>query len=300
MKLPDQIFKQAADNALDVIMITAVDFDDPGNNTIVYVNDAFVELFGYSKQEIIGQSPRVLQGPNTDPATRDKIRAALTQGLPVTSEIINYGKHGQEFWIDLKMVPLFNSDNEITHFLFIERDLSSRKNREQQLYQEATIDGLTQIYNRQHTYQLAAKAIEKASRYKSPLCALLLDIDHFKQVNDNFGHVVGDKVLKKLAQLITQEVRSSDIFGRVGGEEFFILLPEVPLEQAQVFAERVRARVHAATWEEAGLSTALSISVGVAEFDNDHLESLISKADHALYQAKNLGRNRVESFKEAK
>ncbi|NVJ51693.1 MAG: diguanylate cyclase [Gammaproteobacteria bacterium] len=294
MSLPDHIFKQAADNALDIIMITEANFSDPGNNRIVYVNDAFVELFGYSKEEIIGQSPRVLQGPNSDLEIRNKIRAALTQGLPVQGEIVNYGKDGREFWIDLKMVPLFDSENAITHFLFIERDLSRRKNREQQLYQEATIDGLTNIFNRQHTYQLAAQAIEKTQRYQHSLSVLLLDIDHFKQVNDNFGHPVGDKVLGKLADIIGQDVRSTDIFGRVGGEEFFILLPEENIESAKIFAERVRLHIEQTDWSDTGLEGPLTISIGVASFANDNLESLIAKADQALYQAKRKGRNRVE------
>ncbi len=295
--LPQYIFKQALDNALDIIVISEVNPSDPGNNTIVYVNDAFTQLFGYSSEEIIGKSARLLQGEDTDFETRDKIRNALANGWPVHTEIANYGKDGKKFWIDLKMVPLYDDRGEVTHFLFIERDLSSRKSREEQLYYEATTDGLTQIYNRQHTYQLASMAIEKAIRYQSEVCVLMFDIDHFKRVNDNYGHPVGDRVLTRLASEMKQQIRKADILGRVGGEEFFIMLPEINVNEAGIFAERIRKRVKAIDWQEIGINDPLTISVGVASFYNDNLESIIEKADKALYEAKNTGRDKVCYYK---
>ncbi len=295
--LPQYIFKQALDNALDIIVISEVNPSDPGNNTIVYVNDAFTQLFGYGFEEIIGKSARLLQGEDTDFETRDKIRNALANGWPVHTEIANYSKDGKKFWIDLKMVPLYDDRGEVTHFLFIERDLSSRKSREEQLYHEATIDGLTQIYNRQHTYQLASMTIEKAIRYQSELCVLMFDIDHFKRVNDTYGHPVGDKVLTRLASEMKQQIRKADILGRVGGEEFFIMLPEINVDEAGIFAERIRKRVKAIDWQSIGLNDPLTISVGVAHFNNDNLESIIEKADKALYEAKNSGRDKVCYYK---
>jgi diguanylate cyclase (GGDEF)-like protein/PAS domain S-box-containing protein len=292
MELPDAIFKQALDNALDIILITDVDHQDPGNNTIVYVNDAFVSQFGYSKEEIIGQSPRILQGNETDSDTRNRIRKALKEGQPIHAEIVNYDKWGNRYWIELKMVPLYDQSGAVSHFLFIERDLSQQKQKELQLYQEATIDGLTQIFNRQHTYQLAGKALQQASRYKGRLSVILFDIDHFKQVNDTFGHPVGDRVLVKIAQTIRQEIRKADIFGRVGGEEFLLLLPKISVDNASCFAERIRSRVAELQWDDTPIAKPITISLGITQYhQKDSLEDLIARADQALYQAKHKGRN---------
>lgn len=296
LDLPHNIFKQAVDNALDIIVITEVNSADPGNNRIVYVNDAFIQHFGYERDEVIGKSPRILQGEDTNDETRFKIREALTNGWPIDAEIINYDKDGNKYWIDLKMVPLYGDDDHVTHYLFIERDLSERKSKEQQLYEKATIDDLTQVFNRHHTYQLASQAIEKAQRYNTTLSAIMLDIDHFKQVNDTYGHPTGDKVLTQLAKLIRDQVRKADIVGRVGGEEFFILLPEVSVEEAHAMAERIRSSVERKSWQATGVKKGISISLGVTEYNNDNLESLIAKSDKSLYYAKENGRNRAVKY----
>lgn len=293
MHLPDHLFRQAVDNALDIVMITEVDMEDPGNNKIVYVNDAFCDLFLYSRDEIIGRSPRILQGEDTSDESRNKIRHALKTGQSVHTEIVNYDKAGNKHWIDLKMVPLFDVDFCVTHFLFIERDSSERKQKERQLYHDATIDSLTGIFNRHHTYQIAKHAIEKASRYQTELSFMLLDIDHFKKVNDTYGHPVGDKVLKQLAQLLSSDIRAVDTVGRVGGEEFCVLLPEIDEVSATEIAERIRHNVEEFDWSSLGLKHPLTISIGLTHFDRDNLDSLIKKADVALYNAKNQGRNRV-------
>ncbi len=294
MELPDAIFKQALDNALDIIIITNVNQKDPGDNTIVYVNDAFVRHFGYSKEEIIGQSPRLLQGEETDMEARNRIRDALREGQSVQSEIINYDKQGNKYWIDLKMVPLFDNNGTVSHFLFIERDLSQRKKREKKLYQEATIDGLTQIYNRHHTHQLGHKVVEHANRYKGRLSAILFDIDHFKRVNDSYGHPIGDKVLEKLADTVNQQVRKADIFGRIGGEEFLILLPKISINNALAFANRIREKVSQIDWQPIGIPHSITISLGVVQFQTgESFDTFTTRADQALYKAKNSGRNRA-------
>jgi diguanylate cyclase (GGDEF)-like protein/PAS domain S-box-containing protein len=294
MELPDRIFKQALDNALDIIIITNVDHQDPGNNSIVYVNDAFVHHFGYTKDEIIGQSPRILQGDETDIETRHRIRQALRDGQSIHAEIVNYDKFGNQYWIDLKMVPLYNEQGELSHFLFIERDLSSHKQREHQLYQEATVDGLTQIFNRHHTYQLAYQTLQQANRYKGRLSVILFDIDHFKQINDSYGHQAGDQVLYTIAQTISKQIRKADIFGRVGGEEFLLILPKIDIDNAVCFANRIRHSIATLRWNKTNITQAVTISLGVSQYsEGESLETLIARADQALYQAKNNGRNKV-------
>ena len=167
------------------------------------------------------------------------------------------------------------------------------KQRTEELERLATTDELTQVYNRRKLYELADYEIERSIRYKQPLSLLVLDIDHFKRINDNHGHDIGDKVLVLFSKTIMNMIRQPDIFGRVGGEEFVLILPSTDLEKAISFAERIRQSIEEETFPEIGNIT---ISIGVTEcIEDDKIHPLFKRADNALYDAKNSGRNKVIS-----
>lgn len=160
----------------------------------------------------------------------------------------------------------------------------------------ATIDGLTGIYNRRHLFDLAVREFERAARYVRPLSLILLDIDHFKYVNDTYGHPVGDQALRLLSGRIQANLREVDIFGRYGGEEFMILLPEIQLEDAFVVGERLRQEIAGMQIDTPVCGLSITASFGVASLDlrvDWSLDSLIQRADEALYMAKDAGRDRV-------
>lgn len=161
----------------------------------------------------------------------------------------------------------------------------------------AAKDELTGLNNRRNLMKLLQKEIERAQRYGSPLSAVMIDIDHFKDFNDNYGHQAGDVILMEVAQLITAASREIDVIGRYGGEEFLVVLPETHVDQAIVYAERLRSTVEHFGRERQKTypSCHLSISVGVTSLlrERDDLEQLIHRVDHALYAAKDRGRNRV-------
>lgn len=167
--------------------------------------------------------------------------------------------------------------------------------RNQELLQLASTDLLTGLANRRAIMQQAMVEIRRANRYQKDLAVLMLDIDHFKQINDQHGHAAGDKVLVEFADLCRQSIRDTDLAGRYGGEEFFILLPEIDVKTAILSAERIRMTVaeHAFTLRD---NTVLNItcSLGIAMYlpDRDDLDKLLLRADQALYQAKHQGRNR--------
>ncbi len=157
----------------------------------------------------------------------------------------------------------------------------------------ANTDGLTRVSNRRHLEMLLTEEEQRTARYGNPFCVLLLDIDHFKRVNDAFGHDVGDEVLREMADLLFKSVRSVDHVGRWGGEEFLLILPEVGLEEARLSAMRLKGLIETHPFEPAGPITA---SFGVAEFNqSEGLGALIKRADAALYGAKEEGRNRVRT-----
>lgn len=158
----------------------------------------------------------------------------------------------------------------------------------------AITDALTSLYNRRGLFELGEREIERAHRFDRPLTAIMGDIDYFKQVNDTFGHAVGDEVLKLVALALTNSVRKVDIIGRYGGDEFVILLPEIDLDGGMIVAERLRERVKSTVFKTQIARVAVSISLGIAGLTDEmqDLKSLLEKADQALYQAKTGGRDR--------
>jgi two-component system cell cycle response regulator len=168
---------------------------------------------------------------------------------------------------------------------------------QQRMYEAALYDSLTKAFNKKHLLERLPAELAYAKRHNSPLSMLMFDVDHFKKVNDNFGHLAGDYVLARLGKLTQAAIRSEDIFARYGGEEFSIVSRGVDLSKAGLFAERLRLLVETTEFDHDGTRIPVTISIGVAAIPeiavNDHLE-LIAAADSALYMAKRGGRNRVE------
>jgi diguanylate cyclase (GGDEF)-like protein len=159
----------------------------------------------------------------------------------------------------------------------------------------AITDSLTKVNNRRRFFDLAEQEFERSRRYNRPLSLIMLDIDHFKRVNDTYGHAAGDTVLERLAQLCQKSLREVDVFARYGGEEFVILLPETTSIEAQLTAERIRQLVARTPIEITGDSLTITISFGIVELDKDckNVEELLDRSDQAMYASKRNGRNRV-------
>jgi len=162
-----------------------------------------------------------------------------------------------------------------------------------ELYQDSISDGLTGIYQRRYLDLRLKEEMHSAMRYQHPLSLMMLDVDHFKQVNDRFGHSTGDEVLKKLASIMIQGTRLSDVVGRYGGEEFMIIVPHINQRDVEIVAERIRRSI--ANCDINGIR--VTVSIGIAHFDGrpDKVEydRLLELADGALYEAKETGRNKL-------
>jgi len=172
--------------------------------------------------------------------------------------------------------------------------ISSRRHR-RQLAKLANHDSLTGLPNRRRTYELGVAAMAKAASSQSPLTVAVIDLDHFKSINDRCGHAAGDKVLQQFAQVCRQAVRDYDIFGRWGGEEFLLVMPGAPLDIALIALERLRSLAAAIELPSTGAGLRVALSAGLASFDADvtTLDELIARADAALYKAKHEGRDLV-------
>lgn len=196
---------------------------------------------------------------------------------------------GRTFEID--RVPIQRNFRSLGHVWFIQ-DISARKKKEQELVALATTDALTGLHNRRSFLDILRQQL-KLSKPHWPGAFMLLDIDHFKRVNDTYGHPAGDLVIHNIAQAIRDSLRQDDITGRLGGEEFAVLLPKANMQQAMHLAERIRERVAATPTITQTETIYVTISVGVALLYGQDENSVQSQADQALYQAKNAGRNRV-------
>lgn len=160
----------------------------------------------------------------------------------------------------------------------------------QNMEEIAITDGLTGLYNHRFVRQRLEEEISKARRYKRKLSVIMLDIDHFKKLNDTQGHQYGDYVLKKIAEILQQSVRNTDTIGRYGGEEFIIVCSETGLAESYMLANRLRAEIERSQFKR---QVQVTISGGVAELHEENIQQLVEKADRCLYSAKRLGRNRI-------
>jgi diguanylate cyclase (GGDEF)-like protein len=174
-------------------------------------------------------------------------------------------------------------------------DITDLVDNAKQMEQLATIDSMTGLYNRRHFMTLAAAEWSRFQRYYRPLSVLMIDVDHFKSVNDRYGHAVGDQALVSVVNACLEGKRSSDIVGRIGGEEFAMLLPETDLYQARIVADRICKAVAATTLRahEVHFKVTASIGFAAATVSMSGFEALLNAADQALYQAKDQGRNRI-------
>ncbi len=188
-------------------------------------------------------------------------------------------------------------------YYFISRLLRKINEAQRKLVELATIDDLTQLCNRRYFFERFNQEMERAKRYQRPLSCLILDIDHFKQVNDTYGHLSGDQVLIDIAQILRNNCRQSDLAGRYGGEELIILLPETDSPGAMIIAERIREMIEQhQTVDDRGEIIRVTVSMGVVSLTGPELEKMdkneriVQYADDALLRAKKDGRNRIEIY----
>lgn len=265
---------------------------------ITYVNPAAERLFGHPPGALIGADLTVLMPARFRRAHRAGLKRLIETGRSTTVDrtvpLTGLDKSGIEFPIELSLSQY--KQGKGIDVIGVIRDMTVRNSLLEQLEERAATDYLTGLWNRQAFDKKLDDERQRAGRYAKPLSLLMADLDNFKEYNDHYGHQAGDMVLKSIADVFRQAVRSTDMVARYGGEEIAVVLPESNLDQAVLLAKRILIAVRKLGIEHAALPGGgpLTVSIGAAGLTaDDSGEDLLRKADLALYQAKNSGRNRL-------
>ena len=290
-------FRLAMDCSLDSIYLT-----DPATMKFVDVNAVACTRLGYTREQLLELGPQHVLGRDLETIRHEYEEVIATGERGTSAESRFVRSDGSERWTEIHRRALRVNDKWL--IITIGRDITERKAAEEdlrraleQLEQLALQDPLTGLANRRRFKERFDYDVAQAARTKTPLSLLMVDIDHFKAINDEYGHLAGDTCLKALARLLTATVRAIDLVARFGGEEFVVLLPDTSVSQSFIAGERMRCAVQArpVAIREDTPPVAVTVSVGAAtsEGSSPKLEEILARADEAVYRAKRAGRNQV-------
>lgn len=253
---------------------------------ITDVSNALCAIFGLSKNKIIGKRHFELLGNNGKGPMYEDIRASLLEGKAYEAEFqVQLQDH--ELWTRTLISPEYDEEDNLIGYVAFSHDITKEKMIEEHSY----TDELTQLYNRKKFNEELDAAIKLFDRYQENISLILFDIDKFKKINDTHGHLIGDKILKELAKIVTENIRECDTIARWGGEEFVIILPKTTQENAIVIANKLRQKIKE---HHFGIKGSVTCSFGITVLkEGDTTISVIKRVDDLLYQAKNDGRDKI-------
>ncbi len=283
-----RLLNAAINNATQAIFIT------DHRAKIVWFNHALSVISGYEAEEIMGSTPHMFSSGNHTSHIWDEMWLEIQKGTDWTGDVVNRRKQGTLYSVLQSITPLYNDQGQLTHFLSVQQDVSEKKEMEQKIAHLAYHDTLTGLPNRSLFNDRMQQAITQSKRDKSKFSLLFIDLDGFKEVNDTYGHAVGDMLLKVVAERLTLCVREGDTVARLGGDEFIVLLRATASERNLVqIAAKIIDRV-GTPYELGNYIARVTASIGISRYPSDasNAETLMSYADEAMYQAKHTGKNR--------
>jgi len=292
----------------------------------VYISKADENLRGIPHEQVIGtsvwdfyppQGKAILLAAIEARNAREARGERVTQ--PLYIETPQLRGDGSEVWVETVSTRIYDESGKLTGYIGVTRNIEERRRYQamqetanqqlqaqlaeitvlqNQLREKAMRDGLTGLYNRHYLHETLPRELARAEREAQPLAVVMIDIDHFKAINDTHGHMAGDQALQRIAEILLQQTRDSDLVCRFGGEEFLVALPGMTLQDALTRTERWRAAIAAIRLEHAGRCFQLTASLGIAAFPDHgrHDATLLENADTALYAAKHAGRDRIRAY----
>ncbi len=304
----EEMLRKLMDSIPDLVLVCDIE----GNLT--YVNKSIRTILGYDPKEEDRMPSNVLSFLDKEEieTARNNMQRLLKEEIgPIEYRCIK--RDGSYINVEVNSTVLREASSEPFGYVFVTRDITERKKVQEELrrskeeieqanneliksnylLQEQSIrDSLTNLYNHRFIMELLGQEIRKTLQNKAVLCLMMLDIDYFKRVNDNYGHQTGDRVLSAVSKLIQLNIRDNDYAGRYGGEEFMILLPEIRILEAYDIAEKIRKSIQNYSFTKKNLN--VTISIGLTEYHSEDVKAFVNRADTLLYRAKENGRNRTE------
>lgn len=276
------LLSEALNQAHDPILVTDCEA------RIVFVNAAFERLTGYRAEEVLGGTPALLGSGDQGADFYREMWETLLSRQPFQARFLNRRKDGSCYYVEQSIAPVLDARGRLTHFVSTSWQVDDLVERERVLHAMASQDKLTGLLTRRAGDEVLQSAFHDHLADGRSLSVIICDIDHFKGVNDRFGHLAGDRVIQQVTRAIARQVRASDSTIRWGGEEFMVVI-HADMRGAKELAERLRKAVEGLQDEEVG---AVTLSLGVAEvLPRESIEQLLGRADGALYRAKRNGRN---------
>jgi diguanylate cyclase (GGDEF)-like protein/PAS domain S-box-containing protein len=316
LRSSEEHFRMLAENMADIVWCTDAWM------RFTYVNAADQSVRGYTREEVIGSYVLDNLTPQGKDILAEKFRErrelemSAKHGVALKYELPMHHKNGSEVWVEMSSVPIYASDGTINGYQGVARDVSGRRQHEENLlqmqqqlesrlnevaeeksvFQElATHDPLTGLYNRRHLEDALPLELARSTRDGKQLAIIMLDLDHFKNINDQYGHAAGDEILKALAGLLKNGARESDLICRYGGEEFVAIMPNMSAEQALERVETWRQQLEDLFVVYGDFKINVTLSAGIAVFPEhgENASLVLTRADEMLYKSKRDGRNRI-------
>lgn len=282
LEASERRLRQLSDAAFEAILTHR-------NGEILDCNEAATELYRQSREELLGQKI----SDHVHPSHLDRASKWLEE--PVDDPVEVTLLRGDDTTVPVEVRTRAINLKGRAALVTVIRDITAHKELQEQLRHIANSDPLTGVGNRRYFMEVGNSEFFRAVRYHQPMSLLMLDVDHFKNINDTYGHEIGDIALCSLTKSCLEALRDSDIFARIGGEEFTALMPNTGLKGAANLAERLRVAVESSTTETDQGKISFTVSIGVATMgaEDDGIEAMLNRADQGLYKAKESGRNRI-------
>ncbi|MCE5262320.1 MAG: sensor domain-containing diguanylate cyclase [Deltaproteobacteria bacterium] len=294
LRKDEEKYRLIADHSGDCLWVM-----DLATLRFTYVSPAVTRIYGSTVEETLEQSVSDVLPPESLALVMKILEEELAleatgkadPNRMRTIEVEEYRKDRSRVWIENVLSFMRDEDQRPAAIVGVSRDVTKRRLLEQELRNLAITDPLTGAYNRRHFLEELQQEMDRSDRYSHPFALIMFDIDHFKEVNDRFGHEAGDRVLRELAEMVRKRVRSTDLLARWGGEEFMILLPNTTLPPAATLAQDLLKQMQEGAFSEIGRITA---SFGVAVHrPGEGIDALLTRVDDLMYQAKRKGRSRL-------
>ncbi|WP_369600309.1 EAL domain-containing protein [Hahella sp. SMD15-11] len=288
----DRLHASVFEHAAEGILIT----DE--HNRILAANPAFQLISGYTEAELLGRTPAIFRSPNHDQHFFRALWQELLKNGSWSGEMENRRKDGTRYWVYLSIAMLRDEHGKASRFIAVFNDITEFKQAKDVIEYQANYDSLTGLPNRNLVIDRLREALKRLKRTQTGLCLMFLDLDNFKDINDSLGHDTGDRLLQVVAERIRKTLRETDTVGRLGGDEFLIILPDIryPEDAAQTATTLLERLSEPVQINDLQIATAASIGLTLAPADGRSAEQLMRNADSALYAAKDQGRNRYSFF----